>query len=174
MASTKLGMCMDGSSSHQDSPVARLTALFDMRKLMRYGAVSVVSIPMTQLLLFLFYDVLGWGATWANFWAVTLTSIPAYFMNRAWVWGKSGSHDIRGEVLPFWLVAIAGLALSMVFVAWAEKNIDASWAVYVANIAAFGVVWIVKFIILEKHMFGAHTHKDTAEATTEPSEPVAR
>ncbi|MBP7929233.1 MAG: GtrA family protein [Acidimicrobiia bacterium] len=168
---------MDRSPSNSNNLIARLAAKADLRKLLRYSAVSVVSIPLTQLLLFLFYEVLGWGATWSNFWAVTLTSIPAYFMNRAWVWGKSGSHDLRGEVLPFWLVAIAGLALSMVFVAWAEKNIDSSLAVYAANIAAFGVVWIVKFIILEKHMFGAHTHTDassTAPDSTETAKSAAR
>ena len=39
---------------------------------------------------------------------VSVVSIPAFLLNKYWVWGKRGRAHMRREVLPFWLFTVAG------------------------------------------------------------------
>jgi hypothetical protein len=55
--------------------------------------------------------------------------------------------------VPFWVMAILGFILSVIFVAWVEDRSDASWAVIAANLSAFGVLWIAKFLVLDRLMW---------------------
>ena len=41
--------------------------------------------------------------------AVLIASLPAYLLNRAWVWNKGGAHSFTREVLPFWIMSLLGL-----------------------------------------------------------------
>ena len=43
--------------------------------------------------------------------------MPAYYLNRAWVWGKRGKSHLTKEVVPFWAFAFSGLVLSTIIVA---------------------------------------------------------
>lgn len=138
------------------------------QRAIRYVATSGFGVVTTQLLLVLFLYVLKWHPNTSNFAAVTLTSAPVFFLNKHWVWGKKGKAHMRREVLPFWLFNVAGLALSMVAVALvvnATKNPDVEslkhgnkLAVQFANVAGFGVLWVLKYLFLDKIMFGAHHH----------------
>jgi putative flippase GtrA len=124
------------------------------RRAMRYSAVSVVSVAVTQIAILVFHGLLGWSATASNFGAVSVASVPAYLLNRAWVWGKRGDHHLTREVLPFWGMALIGLAFSTLLVAVVDDWSDSSLAVMGANIVAFGVLWVAKFLILDQLLFG--------------------
>lgn len=134
----------------------------------RYVATSGIGVVLTQVLLALFLHVLHWRSGISNVVAVSVVSIPAFLLNKYWVWGKRGRAHMRREVLPFWLFTIAGLAIStllVVIVANATKNPDVESlkngnkiAVQFANIAGFGVLWVLKYLFLDKIMFGAHHH----------------
>jgi putative flippase GtrA len=124
------------------------------RKAVRYSAVSVVGVAVTQVFLLTLHGVFGWPGTAANVTAVCVASVPAYFMNRQWVWGRRGDHDLAREVLPFWGFAFAGLAFSTVLVALADQWSTSPLAVSAANITAFGTLWVVKFFVLDMVMFG--------------------
>ena len=94
-----------------------------------------------------------------------LTSIPAFILNKRWVWGKRGKAHMRREVLPFWLFTVAGWIMStlavilVVRITRTPSNPDGSkLAVQLANIAGFGVLWILKYLFLDKIMFGAEHH----------------
>ena len=39
---------------------------------------------------------------------MVLTSVPAFLLNKYWVWGKRGRAHMRREVIPFWLFTVAG------------------------------------------------------------------
>ena len=84
---------------------------------------------------------------------MTLATIPSYLLNRAWVWGKSGSHSMTAEVLPFWGMAFLGLVLSTVLVHYAEQQWDSWVLVNLANLSAFGVLWVAKFFVLDRVLF---------------------
>lgn len=132
--------------------LARLVEEYGL-KVFRYCGVSVFNVVFGQALLLFFYRVLDWPAAGANVAAVCISAGPAYLLSRKWVWGQTGSHSVRSEVAPFWGLAILGLLLSTVMVGVAEDRWESSLAVSAANILAFGIVWVFKFVILEKVMW---------------------
>ena len=138
------------------------------RRAIRYVATSGFGVVATQLLLALMLHVLEWRSGVSNVVAVSVVSVPAFLLNKYWVWGKRGRAHMRREVLPFWLFTIAGLGLSTLFVvlvATATKDPTVPelrhgnpFAVQLANIAGFGVLWVLKYMFLDKIMFGPHHH----------------
>lgn len=145
------------------------------RKLLRYAGVSCVGITAGQLLLYFFFVVLDLRAVLANTLAVAIATVPSYILNRAWVWGKSGGHSVTSEILPFWGLAFIGLMLSNVFVHFAEQRWESWLVVNGANMLAFGLIWIVKYIVLERALFRdepAPTEVDGFEALKSAKTPV--
>ena len=134
------------------------------KKWVRYSAVSVISVIVSELLLFVAFGLLHWSARASNIWAVCLSAIPSYYLNRAWAWGKRGRSHFLKEVVPFWTMALIGLAFSTWAADYAESNASrvtsshffTTVMVMGASLAAFGVLWVAKFVILNKLMFGAH------------------
>ena len=57
-------------------------------KLLRYSGVSAVAVVITQTCLWFGLVVTKWPAVVANVVAVSLGAIPAYLLNRSWVWGR--------------------------------------------------------------------------------------
>ncbi len=132
-----------------------------LAKLVKYSAVSVMSVVITQSLLQLALFV-GMPAVAANIVAVGLSAVPAYLVNRRWVWRKQGAHSVAREIVPFWSYAFLGLAISTVAVAWADHRWHTALAVSLANIASFGVLWIAKFVLLDRWMFGGSAERAEA------------
>lgn len=128
------------------------------RRALRYSAVSVVNVPLGQGILFLGQHAFGWSPRWANFVAVMVTAIPAYLLNRYWVWGRKDHNRLLHEVIPFWLIALLGLVLSDMAVRWVTERTDWPPAANVASISAFGVLWILKYLLLDRVLFGRGHH----------------
>ncbi|WP_195210360.1 GtrA family protein [Actinomarinicola tropica] len=132
---------------------------------LKYASVSVVGIVVTQILLSITLQVLDWTPAWSNFVSVSLASIPAYLLNRQWVWAKSGRHSMRREVLPFWGISLLGLLLSTAVVAFVGRYTEHHLAIRAANIGSFGLLWVGKYLYLDKLMF-AHD-EDGSEVVVE-------
>ena len=138
---------------------------------MRYTMVSVISVVLGQVLLAVTFGLLKWSAAWSNVFAVGVSAIPAYYLNRAWAWGKRGRSHFMKEVLPFWAMAFLGLALSTFFVDvahhravnYSDSRLLQTAIINGASIAAFGVLWVAKFVVLNKLMF-AHHPEDLEDA----------
>jgi len=135
------------------------------RRAIRYVCTSGFGVVSTQILLFLFLHVIGWRPVPSNFVAVSLIAIPAFLLNKYWVWGKRGKAHMRREVLPFWIFTVAGWILSTVAVVLVVRltkdgaNPDGNkYAVQGANIAGFGILWVLKYVFLDKIMFGTDHH----------------
>ena len=122
-------------------------------KLLRYSGVSAVAVVVTQSCLWFGLVVTNWPAVVANVVAVSLGAIPAYLLNRSWVWGRKDSHSVRDEILPFWLYNLAGLAISSTLVTVADLWWASTALVMSANLMAFAVLWVGKFFVLEKVLF---------------------
>lgn len=132
------------------------------RKLVRYSTVSIISIVISQVVLFITFGALRlWSAVVCNIVATAVAAGPSYYLNRRWAWGKSGRSHLVKEVLPFWGLAFAGLALSVWAVHLTEDHAHqltsshflTSLMVNAASLAAFGVIWIGKFLIFNRLMF---------------------
>jgi putative flippase GtrA len=129
------------------------------RKMVRYSLVSVISVAVSQVVLFLAQSF--WSARTSNVIAVCVSAVPSYYLNRAWAWGKTGRSHFRKEILPFWSLALLGLVFSTWAAGFAESNahhvtssaLGARLVVNAAALTAFGILWIGKFMIFNKVLF---------------------
>lgn len=139
-------------------------------RLWKFASVSVISTGLTQIVLFGTYQVLKLGsAVECNVIATVVASVPAYFLNRNWTWGKRGKSDLWREVIPFWVIAFVGLVLSTAMVALAAKHnpfphgsLKAALFVNLANLCTYGLIWVGRYFIFNRYMFGDR-HPATAE-----------
>jgi putative flippase GtrA len=102
---------------------------------------------------------LGVPAGLANVIAVLCGIGPSYLGNRRWVWKRDGRGDLAGEVVPFWVLSIAGLLISTLAVARVGA-LSHAWpataraiALPLANLAVFGALWCVQFVVLDRVIF---------------------
>ena len=123
-------------------------------KLVRFAAVSVFNVMLGQAMLLGAQVLLGWPAVTANVVSVCVGAVPAYLLSRYWVWEKRGRNRVLGEIVPFWSLALIGFVVSTAAV-W---YVDSRWAapplmVNLANLTAFGLVWLAKFFVLDRFLF---------------------
>ena len=131
------------------------------KKAIKYTLVSVISVAVTLVTFVILNGLFRLDAVASNILAVTAGGIPSFWLNRRWAWGKKGKSHIWKEHIPFWVMNFTGLALSTWWVAMAEKwgmrNLDShalrTAANAGANLAAFGVLWILKFMIFNRLFF---------------------
>ena len=89
---------------------------------LRYVLVSVVNVLVGGGLLVVLQHWIE--PVEANICGVAISAVPAYYMNRAWVWGKRGKSHWKKEVLPFWIFTVAGLVLSTIAIHFAQDHTD--------------------------------------------------
>jgi putative flippase GtrA len=134
------------------TPLAAGRALVDHRKV-RFVMVSAVAVPFSQVVFVLCKEGFELNGTASNIIAVTLSCIPSYLLNRYWVWGKRGRNHFWREVFPFWAMAILGLILSTIFVWWVDQRTDVTLFLMGANLSAFGLLYVAKFLMLDRLLF---------------------
>lgn len=123
-------------------------------KLVRFGAVSAFNVILGQILLYGAQVAAGWPPVVSNGFAVSVGAIPAYILSRYWVWERRGRNHFWREVVPFWTLALVGFALSTTAVWWVDARFDPSpLGVNLTNLSAFGVVWAIKFVVLDRVLF---------------------
>jgi len=115
---------------------------------LRYVMVSVVNVLVGGGLLVVLQHWLE--PVQANVVAVGISAIPAYYMNRAWVWGKRGKSHWKKEVLPFWVFTGSGLVLSTIAIHFAQDHTDNRFAILFVQLCAFGVLWVARFFVLDR------------------------
>jgi putative flippase GtrA len=133
----------------------------EKRKFIKYSMVSVVSVVVTEVVLFICYRFLHQSGGWSGFEASVIAAVPSYYLNRSWVWKKGGRSHFLKEVVPFWVMAFIGIGFSAWVSDLAEvfaRDITGNRSIQgiilqIVNVAAFGVLWIVKYIIFNKILF---------------------
>ena len=123
-------------------------------RVIKYAAASMVGVTVGSSCL-LFFLWLGWDENVANTASVAVSSVPAYIVNRYWVWQKKDANSLKREIAPFWAMAFLGLILSNLFVGWAKTRTDEKLLILAANLSGFGVLWVAKFFVLDKVLFAA-------------------
>jgi putative flippase GtrA len=145
------------------------------RKQLRYAGISVVFVPLGQILI----QVLGRAAfmereglsespnfTKASLAGAAILTLPNFFANKYWVWRDTTKDKLKTQVLVFWVAAMLGVALAtsltyvverIVKTARASSLIE-SLAVFAAQLVGFGVVWVVRYLVLDKWLFKATHH----------------
>jgi putative flippase GtrA len=115
---------------------------------LRYIGVSTVNVLFGGGLLVLFQHWMR--PTFSNIVAVGSSAVPAYYMNRAWVWGKRGRSHWKKEVLPFWSFTGAGLVLSTLAISFVDEHTKSKLVILFVQLLAFGVLWVLRFFLLDK------------------------
>jgi putative flippase GtrA len=126
-----------------------------------------MNIAITQALLLGFYRYTDLGAAWSNVLAVGLSAIPAFIALRRFVWRRVGKHSLSREIVPFWAYTFVGLAFSTLVVANVEDRWQSAFAVSLANIGAFGLLWVAKFLLLDLWMFTDHRRLERRNTATQ-------
>jgi putative flippase GtrA len=130
----------------------------------KYSMVSVFGVIFTQAELLIFVALLERDPTWSNVIAVSICAVPVFFLNKRWVWSHDGKVSFRREILPFWVFTLAGLLLSTGLVAVAERSSDSTLLIMAASVGGFGILWVAKFLFLDKVMFG---HSEVEEVLSQ-------
>lgn len=135
----------------------------EFTKVWRYCAVSGISTVCTLGFLYILYRVIGLSPFAANVVATCLATVPAYYLNRSWAWGKSGRSHFMREVLPFWLIAFVSLVLSTLAVQFAARqavNVHSkdvkAMILLLADIVTYGILWVGKFTLFNRVLFKHH------------------
>jgi putative flippase GtrA len=123
--------------------------------------VSVVTTIVSVSTLLTATALLGVTAWIANIVATSVATVPSYRLNRRWTWGHTDASDPLREVLPFWILAFCGLALSTVTVGiaddWAARmHLTGSvhlGAILAGHLGGFGLLWVAQFVILDRVVF---------------------
>jgi putative flippase GtrA len=159
-------------------------------KLIKYTTVSAISALTSIVVLAIVYGVLRlWTEVPSVLFSDIVAGIPSYFLNRQWVWGKSGRSHWWREVLPFWVVSLTGIGFALVTASLARNfaqthdlpHLARTVLVVGANVGAFAIVWLLKFMILNRlfrqfadREIGPETEPETEPETgpeTEPEKP---
>jgi putative flippase GtrA len=142
-------------------PLRTWSATDGGRKAIRYLVVSVLNVVLGEAVLGLSYLFLHWSVLTAAVVAVAVATVPAYFLNRTWVWGQTGRSHLVKEVIPFWALAVVYLVLSVGAAQAAEagaRRLTASrplqtMIIMSAILIASAVLWLIRFFVLDTLIF---------------------
>ena len=132
-------------------------------QLLRYSTVSGISTVTSLTVLGVLVGLFGVNAVVANVAATAVGTAPSFELNRRWVWFDHTQRSVLRQVTPFCALSFAGLVLSTLTVrAVSARTIDLSrgWhtlAVEAANVSAYGALWVVQFVLLDRVLFRQRT-----------------
>ena len=153
--------------SRSSAPTPRTRSAL-VQRMSRCLVVSVGTTLLSAAVLVALTLGAGVPAGMSNVIAVCCGTVPSYFANRSWVWAKTGRSSLVREVAPFWVLSLAGLAISTIAVAWVA-SFTSGWstslraiALPAANLSVFGALWIVQFVLLDRVLFADPTRVPSA------------
>jgi putative flippase GtrA len=156
-------------------------------RFIRYSLVSGVAIVISQLTILICTWLFGLSGIAANTIGALAATPASYELNRKWAWGKSGKSHVWREMVPFWSLTLLGWLASTGTVEIADSmakshhvvGLGRSVAIMGASLFAYGVVWIVKFVIFNRLVFvdrgtvtGTGTAPSAATSSLAPPAPA--
>jgi putative flippase GtrA len=147
----------------------RLLRNEQLRKLLRYSAVSAVMVPVGQVLLNAAVHALGWHPLVANVVIATVFTPATYLLNKLWVWRNHDRDRVAREAAIFWASAVLGVLCST-FTLWVgvtlvdttHNAVIGAITFLIAGLVGFGLVWIGRFLFLDHFVF--RSMSDTVSA----------
>jgi putative flippase GtrA len=130
----------------------------ETRKKLRYASLSVVFIPLGQGLI----QVLGlWldDYTAASVLAAASLTVPNFLANKHFVWRVTSRENLYRQVLVFWVTIMLAVSLATLITYLVENAMTdrtmliRGGAVLFAQLLGYGIVFIGRFLILDKWLF---------------------
>jgi putative flippase GtrA len=143
----------------------------EARQLFRYTMVSVISTAVSFGVLLIVYGIFrAFSEVWSTVFANAVATVPSYYLNRSWVWGKNGRSHLTKEILPFWTMSALGIVVSMFGAALATHigktyhldHLEQTVLVLAANVLSFGIFWVLKFMLFNR-LFHVHPVEELDE-----------
>jgi putative flippase GtrA len=143
----------------------------EAKRLFRYTMVSVISTAVSFGVLAIVFGVFRlWGEVASTVFANVVATVPSYYLNRKWVWGKGGRSHLIKEVVPFWCMSAIGIAVSIVGASVAKhigtvhhfSHLEQTALVLFANVLSFGVFWVLKYLLFNR-LFRVHPLEELDE-----------
>lgn len=154
------------------------------RKQLRYAGISIVFVPVGQILIqvmgrlfFLEQNTASFirdhpghltdpNFTKASIASAAILTLPNFFANKYLVWRDTNKDNLRTQIVVFWVAAMLGVALATALTYWAEsvvKHADVSSlvesiAVFFAQLVGFGIIWVARYLVLDKWLFKVTHH----------------
>lgn len=128
------------------------------RKQLRYMGVSVVFVPIGQVLIQVLGSVFDGNFTLASIVAAAILTIPNFFANKLLVWKDTSKDNLRTQVIVFWVAAMLGVTFATVLTYLAEQltidnNLLRRIVIFGAQCLGFGTVWVIRYLILDRWLF---------------------
>lgn len=136
-----------------------------LRRLGRYGAVSIVTSLVVMGVLGVLVGVIDAPAGWSNVAATCVGIALSYELNRRWAWENRTEGRTTAQVVSFTTINLTGLVVSTVAVHTVAvmstehhlTRLVRTGAVEGVNIAAWGALWVIQFLLLDRYVFRART-----------------
>lgn len=151
-----------------------LAARFRWRMLGKFGASSLISTGLSQAVFALVYYLHG-APTVASVSAFVAGAIPNYFLNRFWTWKRR--DRIRGvrELLPYATVVVGTALLAIAvtnvtdhLVAPVGSHLVRTAVVTGSYLGTYAVMFGVKFVLLDRLIFGPTARLNRPAASAAP------
>jgi putative flippase GtrA len=143
----------------------------EAKQIIRYTMVSVISTVVSFGVLALVFGVFHlWGEIVSTVFANVVATVPSYFLNRQWVWGKGGRSHVMKEIVPFWVMSAIGIVVSIGGAAIARhigtahhlSHAQQTAVVLLANLISFGLFWVLKYMLYNR-LFHVHPVEELDE-----------
>ena len=134
------------------------------RKQLRYMGVSLVFVPIGQILIQVLGTVFDGNFTLASIVAAAILTIPNFFANKLLVWKNTSKDNLRTQVVVFWVAAMLGVSLAtgLTYVVQQLTEDNSSLvqrvSVFVAQMTGFGIVWVGRYLVLDRWLFKVTHH----------------
>jgi putative flippase GtrA len=143
----------------------------EAKQLIKYTMVSVISTVASFGVLAIVYGLhIIKGEIEATVFANVVATVPSYFLNRMWVWGKGGRSHVMKEIVPFWVMSAIGITVSIGGAAVARhigtthhlSHLQETAVLLLANLISFGLFWVLKYMLYNR-LFHVHPVEDLDE-----------
>jgi putative flippase GtrA len=129
------------------------------KKMVRYilGSVIATGVSFSSIAILYGFRIIP-GVIWATLAGNLIATLPAYYLNRTWTWGKRGRSHFRREIVPFWSMSFLGISFSMLGAFWARHEVHShAWnrladtaLVTGTNLACFAVFFMLKLMVFNR------------------------
>lgn len=157
------------------------------RKQLRYAGISIFFVPVGQILIQILAVVAftseihrggdlvketNWVA--ASVASAAILTVPNFFANKYLVWRETSRDNLRTQMIVFWVAAMLGVTFATGLTYLVDAMISSHGmvekvGVFFAQLAGFGIVWLGRYVILDRWIFKA-THQGAEPTEAELDE----
>ena len=122
-------------------------------RVLRFALLTVFGAPTNFVIYAFLLEFSALSAALATVVAALCVIVPKFALSKYWVWKQRGAEHLRREVAVY--VAVTGGSLAFATtVAWLFEAQGAGNRLLVAaNLGAFTLMWVVRFVILDRFAF---------------------